>query len=192
MGEKIEQIERHIQKQRHELGDNISELEKKVKGAFDWRTQFEERPAVLIGAAFFGGALLAAILPKTSAITSRVTSRRRSFSDPWAPYANRDVTQHSGSSEYGTSSPSYAGLSDSASKAARKTSETWENLKGAVAGLAVSRITEFVEELVPGFTEHYKKAASGQPVNPFSSTSSGSEGKSWQKANGGTDYASHS
>ena len=41
MGEKPDQIERHIQHQRSELEDNISELEEKVKSAFDWRTQFQ-------------------------------------------------------------------------------------------------------------------------------------------------------
>ena len=58
-------------------------------------------------------------------------------------------------------------------------------------GVATARLGEFIEELVPGFTEHYKKAASGKPTTPFG-TASGSEEKSWQKPNGGTDYSSHS
>ena len=66
MGEKPDQIERHIQHQRSELEENISELEDKVKSAFDWRTQFAERPALMLGAAFIGGAVLSALLPSTS------------------------------------------------------------------------------------------------------------------------------
>ena len=88
MGEKPDQIERHIQHQRSELEDHISELEEKVKSAFDWRTQFEERPAIMLGAAFVGGALLSALLPSTSSITSKVSSKRHtSSSDPWTPPA---------------------------------------------------------------------------------------------------------
>jgi len=81
MGEKPDQIERHIQHQRSELEDNISELQEKVKSAFDWRTQFEERPAIFLGAAFLGGVVVSALLPSTSRISSKVSSTvRRSSS----------------------------------------------------------------------------------------------------------------
>jgi hypothetical protein len=200
MGEKPDQIERHIQHQRSELEDNISELEEKVKSAFDWRTQFEERPALLLGAAFVGGALVSALLPSTSSISSKVSSlRRRSTShDPWTPYTNRETAplaeSHPGSSHA-------TGSSYSGGYSASKTSETWENLKNAAIGMATARISEFIEELVPGFSEHYSKAASGRPATPFSSMpssggpgggASGSSEKNWQKPNGGSDYASHS
>ena len=54
MDQRPEQIEQHIRHQRSELEDNFSELEEKVKGAFDWKTQFEERPGLMLGAAFVG------------------------------------------------------------------------------------------------------------------------------------------
>ena len=188
MGEKPDQIERHIQHQRNELEDNISELEQKVKSAFDWRTQFEERTALMLGAAFVGGAIVAAILPSTSSLTSKVSSRRHSSIDPWTPYTNREpvpqVESHS------------TGFSSSGGYSAPKNSETWDNLKNAAIGMATARISEFIEQLVPGFSEHYNKAASGRPVTPFSSMpssgGSGSSEKNWQKPNGGSDYASHS
>jgi hypothetical protein len=195
MGEKPDQIERHIQHQRSELEDNISELEEKVKSAFDWRTQFEERPAIMLGAAFIGGALLSALLPSASSITSKVSSKKRrtSSSDPWTPYTNRE-TAPLAESDPGSSHPT--GPSYSGGYSASKTNETWENLKNAAIGMATARISEFIEGLVPGFSEHYTKAASGKPVTPFSSMpsagGSGSSEKGWQKPNGGSDYASHS
>jgi hypothetical protein len=182
MGEKPDQIERHIKNERNALSEHISELEEKVKEAFDWRTQFEEHPGAMMGAAFVGGAIIAALLPSTSSITRRVSSHR--YSDPWSPYTNREVAQPS-------LSVGSAGSSRAFSKD-RKTSETWENLKGALMGLAATRVGEFVEQVVPGFTEHYKKAASGRPAEPFSTATSGSQDKSWQKPNGGADYSSHS
>jgi hypothetical protein len=194
MGEAPDQIERHIQHQRSELEDNISELEEKVKSAFDWRTQFEERPAIFLGAAFLGGALLSAILPSASSISSKVSSRRRrsSSSDPWTPYTNRE-TAPLAESHPGTSYREGTGTNRGG-----KSSETWENLKNAALGMATTRLSEFIEQLVPGFSEHYQKAASGRPVTPFSSMpssggpSGGGSEKNWQKPNGGTDYASHS
>lgn len=187
MDERAEQIEQHIRLQRSELEDNFSELEEKVKGAFDWRTQVEERPGVMLGAAFVGGMLLAALLPSTSNITQRVTSRRRSFADSYGSSDNSDTT---GSTQGNDSiSKTYAAYANAGS---RQTSETWENLKNAAFGLGVSRLTQFVEEMVPGFTEHYKKASSGKPASSFGDVPT-PQGSNWQKPNGGsTDYGSHS
>jgi hypothetical protein len=200
MGEKPDQIERHIQHQRSELEDNISELEEKVKSAFDWRTQFAERPALMLGAAFIGGAVVSALLPSTSSISSKVSSlRRTSSSDPWTPYTNRESSY--ANRETAPLAESHPGPSYSSGYSDQKTNETWENLKNAAIGMATARISEFIEELVPGFTEHYRKAASGRPATPFSSMpsgggpgsgGSGSGEKNWQKPNGGSDYASHS
>jgi hypothetical protein len=191
MGEKPDQIERHIQHQRSELEDNFSELEAKVKSAFDWRSQFSERPGTMLGIAFVGGALAAAILPSTSSITSRVSSRRRSFTDDYSPYTNRETPKSS--SDYGTSPGHNAYTAQP--RASSPGSETWDNLRNAAIGLATARLSEFIEDLVPGFTEHYKKAASGKPSTPFSSVPPAtSHEQNWQKPNGGgtTDYGSHS
>ena len=72
MGETSDQIERHIQKTRNDLGANFSALEEKVKTAVDWRAQFEERPVTMMALAFGGGVLLSALLPSVR------SSRRRS------------------------------------------------------------------------------------------------------------------
>ncbi|MDP9337284.1 MAG: hypothetical protein M3P45_00285 [Acidobacteriota bacterium] len=186
MDQRPEQIEQYIRHQRSELEDNFSELEDKVRGAFDWRTQFEERPAVMLGAAFAGGVLLAAIMPGTASITQRVTSRRRSFNDSYSPYSNREAPAEPVSTE--AASKSYAAYTGAAQ---RRTSETWENVKSAAIGVGMSWLTEFVEQLVPGFTDHYKKAASGKPTSGFGGVPTPQE-NNWQKPNGGTDYASHS
>src|ERR1700738_3792692 len=119
MGEKPDQIERHIQHQRSELEDNISELEEKVKSAFDWRVQFEERTALMLGAAFVGGAIVAAILPSASSITSKVSSLSHSSIDPSSPYTNREPVAQMESHPTGSS---YSGGSSA------PTSETWDNL----------------------------------------------------------------
>src|ERR1700676_1030345 len=72
MGERPDQIERHIYETRNELGENINELQEKVKTAVDWRAQFDQRPMLMIGLAFGGGLLLSALL------TGRGNSRRSS------------------------------------------------------------------------------------------------------------------
>jgi hypothetical protein len=200
MGERPDQIERHIQHQREELGDNFSELEEKVKSAFDWRTQFEERPAVMLGIALVGGALIGALIPSIGSSSSGTSDYRpgknKYSGDRWSPYTNRETASsnvsdtpstggYSGST--GGGYPAYSGYSNTPGQA----SETWNNLKNAAIGMATARLSEFIEDLVPGFTDHYQKAASGKPTTPFSSMPTPHH-DDWQKPNGGTDYASHS
>lgn len=62
MGEKADLIERHIQQQRGEFGDNVLELKQKVRRSVDWRAQVEERPLTMLGLAFGGGVLLSVLL----------------------------------------------------------------------------------------------------------------------------------
>src|ERR1700686_2183210 len=77
MGEKSNQIERHIQQTRNDLSDHFGELEAKVKMAVDWRAQCEQRPGTMMALAFGGGVLLSALLP------SGRSSRRRSSGGRW-------------------------------------------------------------------------------------------------------------
>jgi hypothetical protein len=62
MGQTTDQIEHHIEQTRETLGSNLQELERKVKSATDWRQQFQERPMIMIGAAFGAGVLLATVV----------------------------------------------------------------------------------------------------------------------------------
>jgi hypothetical protein len=49
------QIEEHIHRERENLGENINELQSKVKKAVDWRTYVRERPFTMVGLAFGAG-----------------------------------------------------------------------------------------------------------------------------------------
>jgi hypothetical protein len=71
MGETSYQIERHINEQRNDLGDNLDELEEKLRDAMDWRAQMQTRPGTMIALAFGGGILLSAVLPAFSRRASR-------------------------------------------------------------------------------------------------------------------------
>jgi hypothetical protein len=62
MGEESEQIKKHIEERRQELGAHLNELEYRVKSATDWRTQVRKQPGKALAAAFGGGLLLAFML----------------------------------------------------------------------------------------------------------------------------------
>jgi hypothetical protein len=59
MGKDSDELKQRIEAERSRLGQNLNELEYRVKSATDWRTHFNERPGLLLGAAFGLGFLLA-------------------------------------------------------------------------------------------------------------------------------------
>lgn len=162
MGETSDQIERHIQETRNDLSNNFNELEEKVRTAVDWRAQFEERPGMMLGLAFGGGVLLSALLPS-------LRSRRRSSEPQWDASANHEVPNFSSNS--GTQSE------DKINRAL----ETWGALKGALVGVAASKLSDFVEDMLPGFKQEFTNARTGK--NSGRSVSSSSGQPAWQKAN---------
>jgi hypothetical protein len=155
MGEKSDQLERHIHEQRNELGENIHELQEKVrnsvdkvKNSVDWRVQFQERPMTLIGIAFAGGL-----------VTSALFGRRRN--------ANRWNTE--GRSDFSGNRPT----KDRQNKA----SGAWEDIKGAVIGLAATKAGSALEGILPGFQEHYQKR---QKARRSGSNGSAERDAAWQ------------
>jgi len=61
-GETLEQIEKHIDATRGQLGDNLNELEGKLREVVDWRVQFDAHPLPLLGLALGAGLLLASMV----------------------------------------------------------------------------------------------------------------------------------
>src|SRR3954453_21456856 len=61
MGQESSEVRRHIDEKREQLGENIHELQDKVRSKFDWRAQFEDHCGAVLGAAFGVGFLLSRI-----------------------------------------------------------------------------------------------------------------------------------
>lgn len=66
MDERTGQIVEELFEERQRLGDNIAELERKVRAATTWRAYFERRPWTALGLAVGGGLLLAALFTSRS------------------------------------------------------------------------------------------------------------------------------
>lgn len=128
MGERTNQIEAHIESTRDKLGSNLNELQQKVKSITDWRQHFQSNPMTMIGVAFGGGILLATMM---AGRRSR-RSDRSYFSQPSEPHAGADHQKH-------------------------QAMETWDNIKGALIGVAATRFKDFVGEVVPGFHEQFHR-----------------------------------
>jgi hypothetical protein len=140
MGQTVEQIEAHIDTTRGRLGSNLQELERKVDAMTDWREHFQTRPFTLLAVAFAGGVVLAASLRgRTARRPYRYSTPAMAASEPHA----------------GTKAQKYRAL------------ETWDNIKGALIGVAAARVKDYVGQLIPGFHEQFerteRRAASSFP-----------------------------
>lgn len=166
MGEATDQIKDQIDYQREQLGENLHQLEEKVRDTIDWRTQFNERPMLGLGVAFAGGFLLSALLPgggSDSRSSNQRGYRYENYSYDPANYRVRDEsTSWQGGGAY-TGQTQFAS-SQTSDRPKRRTpemneiSETVENIRGAVLGLAATRLRSFLSEAVPGFQEEYEQA----------------------------------
>src|SRR5579884_2555549 len=62
MGTQPDEIVSRIDRQRDRLGENLQELETRLRDATDWRVQYKRHPWIMLGAVFGGGMLLARVL----------------------------------------------------------------------------------------------------------------------------------
>ena len=131
MGQTVRQIEAHIDNTRDRLGANLQELERRVDAVTDLRGHFEARPFTILGVAFAGGVLLAAMSG------GRSTRPARTFAAP----ASAPV--------------SYPGRPQR-----NQALDVWDTIKGAAIGLAATRLRSYVDELLPGFDEQFQRAES--------------------------------
>ena len=141
MGERTDEIEAYIDDRREDLGSNLHELEQRVKSVTDWKGHFQKNPMTMIGVAFGGGVLLATIL---------------------GGHKNRRGERRVSNDSYG--SRSRAGTAHQTYKAL----ETWDNIKGALVGVAATRFKDFVGDVVPGFHEQFQRVENNtKPIEPL-------------------------
>ena len=141
MGQTASQIENHIEGKRVDLGLNLRELEDKVKSVTDWHCQFEKRPVMFLGLAFGGGAMLASMVGRSG-------GGRRYYK--YVP----------GNGSAGTDSQTRTHRAPS--PAMERASQAWENVKGALVGIAASKVKDYADGIIPGFSDHYRQTEAQQ------------------------------
>lgn len=134
MAETVRQIESEIDRSRAELGSHLRELEERVDAAMDWREHVRSRPFLAVGAAVAGGVLLGQLVR---------SGRRRGASG----LALASVSPGPGHSI----------------DVRGKAYDLWENVANAMIGVAAARLTGYISDLVPGFSDelHRQEAFAG-------------------------------
>jgi hypothetical protein len=129
MVETTAQIATHIEATREHLGANLDALEQKIKSATDWREYFQSSPMTVVGAAFAGGVLLAMA---TGTRPRRVSGSTRAISNHALP--PRPMGPH-----------------------AQEVVTMIDNVKGALIGMAATRVKDLVADVLPGFRDEFDR-----------------------------------
>jgi hypothetical protein len=135
MAEEPNQIKRHIDATRRELGENVHELGSRVKQATDWHTYFDKSPMTMIGLAFVGGVAL-------SALVGRPGSHRNGHYVSTQPDAGQ----------------THRALEQRKSEAV----DMFDNVKGAIIGWTANQFKSLLNELLPGFRQEYERTESAR------------------------------
>jgi Protein of unknown function (DUF3618) len=133
MAEEPNQIKRHIDATRDELGENVQELGRRVKKATDWHTHFDKSPMTMLALAFAGGVVASTLVGRQG------TSRNG----------------HHPLSQAGDGQP-HRGVEYRKSEAA----DMFDTVKGAVIGWAANQFKMLLNELLPGFRQAYERTES--------------------------------
>jgi len=144
MGETANQIRREIEEQREDLGENLQQLEHKVKRTADWRAQFDERPLTMIGVAFGGGLLLSSLAGGGKGKDHQDGHR-----------SSEAMMAHSSTRPSETRSPER-----------NEMTETIDNIRGALLGLAAREIRSFMATALPGFEQEYRETTDRRHASP--------------------------
>jgi len=182
MGQTADQIKQEIDQQREMLGSNLQQLQTKVKETVDWRTQFEQRPMAGVGLAFGAGFLLSVLMPSGGDSKSSSSSRYDSSNYRVQDESYQYQPSYAAASYQPSSQSSQSSQSKPKTPEMNEITETIENIRGAVMGLAATRLRSFLAEAVPGFQDEYEQARTKRGASDMSkidtelssSTSSGS------------------
>jgi hypothetical protein len=130
MVEEPNQIKRHIDATRDELGENVNELGRRVKKATDWHTYFDKSPMTMLALAFAGGVV-------ASAFVGRQGTHRN---------GHHPLSQ-AGDGQF------HPGVKYRKSAAA----DMFDTVKGAVIGWTANQFKMLLNELLPGFRQEYER-----------------------------------
>ena len=139
MGQDSDEIASRIESKRDDLRSNLEELEDKVKAVTDWRQQFERHTGLMLGLALTGGLLLSGLMPRRA--------RRR-------PFAARPRLE---------ARPDAAAEQRDGRRSQLR--HVWEDVQAALIGVAASKLTTTLSELLPGFSEHLGQARARRGSN---------------------------
>jgi len=146
MAQEPSKIKEYIETEREKLGDDLQEIEHRMKDAVDCRVWYEKNTALMLGAAVAGGFLLSTIVGGSSVEQPHQGSVGPAAGGPeW-----KGEWRGESSSIHQDSRPKSNQLS--------RIGGVLDNTVAALVGVAAHKLQDYVSQSIPGFKEQYAEA----------------------------------
>jgi hypothetical protein len=143
VGEDTREIEREIQAERRDLGQNLDDLQSRARALTDWRTHYANHTGATLALAFGGGMALALLARRP----------RRPESQEFRPEHQQTRVGFSALKALGDRP-----------RARQQVTDTWDHMLEALVAVASVKAAEWVGSFVPGFRDEYDTRAHGRPL----------------------------
>jgi len=138
----------HIEDERRRLGQNIDEIEDRIKGATDLKGYFDRNTGIFLGSAVAAGVIVSVALRKRN-------QRRESLEEEdqleGMPMEERH-TRNSIRSESSMREP----VRRLADKHKERIMDTFDGIVDGLIGVAVGKIVSYIADAVPSFRSEYE------------------------------------
>jgi len=131
MAQRASEIVRELRSHRERLGEDLDDLQAKVKENADWHTHYRENPHWFLGAAFVGGVIAAALVT-----TGKKTTTVRYVNAP-----ERVV-------------PSASHSPSTVPHIKSELQTVVDEVKGALIAFGVAKLKDTISNLIPGLDRH--------------------------------------
>jgi hypothetical protein len=138
MVQETRRIIEHIETEREQLGENLEEIESRIKDAADPRAWYDRNPGLILGAAAAGGLVIGLLCTSRSSASADSAEMvdPTGFSEP-RPRPERHLSE---------------------SRHVKTIKNTLDTTIAALVGLGARKFQDFVADNLPGFQEQYNVA----------------------------------
>jgi hypothetical protein len=135
MVQETRRIMEHIESEREQLGENLDEIESRIKDATDPRAWFDRNPGMILGAAAVSGLVLGFLMTSRSSDSPRPAG----FSVPGPEMEIHRESKHLNTIK-----------------------KTLDTTVAALVGLGAQRVQDFISDALPGYQQQYNVASQHQ------------------------------
>jgi hypothetical protein len=137
MVQETSRIVEHIETEREKLGENLEEIESRIKSATDPRAWYSRNPGLVLGAAAASGLVLGLLYTHRPSDEVEVSG----FARPQAPPEKHPISEN---------------------RHLKTIKNTLDITVAALVGLGARKFHDFVSDSLPGFQEQYTAASQRQ------------------------------
>lgn len=147
MAQEPNEIREHIDAERSRLGDDLEEIEHRMKDAVDWKAWYRKNTVPMLGAAVAGGFLLSMLIGRSSNGSQRTIETEEGVFTGESEWKREKKGERFMQSQVGPRIDHHLS----------RLTDILDNTVGAFLGIASNKLQDYVSQAIPGFKEQYSE-----------------------------------